>query len=135
VGEWEMELSHASFLPRPSDIVKGSVSCEWVQDGAFLVMRMGDKPPRPPTARWLIGRDESASIYTVLYYDARSVSRVYEMSFAERVWKMWRQAPGFWQRYAGTVSQNGTTITACWEKSSDGTTWEHDFDVTYTKVS
>ncbi len=100
-----------------------------------MLLRMGDKPPSPPVAMWLIARDEAATNYTVLYYDARSVSRVYAMSFLEHVWKMWRESPGFWQRFEGTVSQNGQTITACWEKSSDGTTWEHDFDVTYTKVS
>ncbi len=135
VGEWEMELSNASFLPRPSDTAKGHVSFEWVQDGAFLVMRMGDKPPGPPAAIWLISRDESTPNYTVLYYDSRTVSRVYGMSFSESVWKMWRESPGFWQRYEGTVSYDGKTITARWEKSADGTQWEHDFDVTYTKVS
>ena len=135
VGEWEMELSNASFLPDPSDTVKGPVSFEWVQDGAFLVMRMGDKAPGPPAAQWLISRDESAPDHTVLYYDSRGVSRVYEMSFSQGVWKMWRNAPGFCQRYEGTVSKDGKTITARWEKSVDGTTWEHDFDVTYTKVS
>lgn len=134
VGEWETELSNASFLPRPSDTGKGRVSFEWVQDGAFLVMRMGDKPPRAPEALWLISRDESTPNYIVLYYDARSVSRIYEMSFSNRVWKMWRAAPGFWQRYEGTVSLDGKTITAQWEKSSDGAIWEHDFDLTYTKV-
>ena len=135
VGDWEMEISNASFLPRPSDIVKGGlVSFEWVQDGAFLAIRMGDKPPGPPQALWLISRDDSTPNYTVLYYDARSVSRVYEMSFSEWVWKMWREAPGFWQRYEGRVSQDGQTITARWEKSSDGSLWEHDFDVTYTKI-
>jgi hypothetical protein len=72
VGEWEMELSHASFLPRPSDTAKGLVSFEWVQGGAFLLMRMGDKAPGPPEALWLISRDESTPDYTVLYYDARA---------------------------------------------------------------
>ncbi|GLV59214.1 hypothetical protein KDH_60410 [Dictyobacter sp. S3.2.2.5] len=134
IGDWAMELSNASFLPRPSDMVKGSVSFEWAQDGAFLLMRMGDEPPGAPAALWLIGRDESALNYTVLYYDSRSVSRIYAMSFSEGVWKMWREAPGFWQRYEGTVSQDGQTITAYWEKSHDGSTWEHDFDVTYTKL-
>ena len=129
-----MDISNASFLPRPSDTATGLVSFEWIQDGAFLVMRMGDKPPNPPAALWLISRDESASNYTVLYYDARNVSRVYEMSFAEGVWKMWREAPGFWQRFEGIVSQSGASITAHWEKSSDGVSWEHDFDVTYTKA-
>lgn len=134
VGEWEMELSNASFLPDPSETIKGRVTFEWVQDGAFLLLRMGDKPPSPPAALWLISRDESALLYTVLYYDARTVSRVYEMSFSEGVWKMWRNAPGFSQRYEGNISNDGKTITARWEKSFDGTTWEHDFNVTYTKI-
>jgi hypothetical protein len=136
VGDWEMELSNAAFLPRPSDRVKGGpVLIEWVQDGAFLAMRMGDKSPGPPQALWLIGRDDSTPNFTVLYYDARSVSRVYEMSFSEGVWKMWREAPGFWQRYEGTVSKGGKTMTAHWEKSADGSRWEHDFDVTSTKLN
>ena len=134
VGDWEMEISNAAFLPSPSDTAKGLVSFEWVQDGAFLMMRMGDKPPSLPAAMWLISRDESTPDYTVLYYDARSVSRVYGMSFSESVWKMWRESPGFWQRYEGKLSKNGNTITAHWEKSSDGTKWEHDFNITYTRT-
>ncbi len=135
VGRWEMELSNASFLPHPTDIVNGQVSFEWVQDGAFLLMRMGDKASSPPAALWLNSRDESAPDYMVFYYDSRSVSRVYGMSFLEGVWKMWRNAPGFCQRYEGMVSEDGKTVAGRWEKSSDGARWEHDFDVRYTKVS
>jgi hypothetical protein len=69
----------------------------------------------------------------VFYYDARKVSRVYQMSFSDSVWKMWREAPGFWQRYVGRVSAGGLTITRYWEKSPDGAAWEHDFDVTYRR--
>lgn len=134
VGDWEMELSNAAFLPSPSDTAKGHISFEWLQDGAFLVMRMGDKLPSPPAAIWLISRDESTPDYTVLYYDSRRVSRVYEMSFSDGVWKMWRESPSFWQHYEGTLSNNGNTITAHWEKSSDGTKWEHDFNITYTRI-
>jgi len=133
VGDWEMELSNASFLPRPSDTATGLVSFEWAQDGAFLLMRMGDKALGPPEALWLISRDESTPDYTVLYYDARGVSRVYEMSFTDGVWKMWREAPGFSQRFEGKFSDDANTVTASWEKSFDGTKWEHDFNVTYTR--
>ena len=134
VGTWVMELSHASFLPHPSDTVQGQISFEWTQDRAFLLMRMGAKPDGPPDAIWLISRDESVPTYTVLYYDTRTVSRVYTMSFSERVWKIWRESPGFWQRFEGTLSEDMKTISAHWDKSPDGATWEHDFDVTYTKV-
>ncbi len=111
VGEWEMELSQTSFLPDPSDTIKGPVLIEWEQDGAFLLMCMGDKQPGPPQALWRISRDDATPTYTVLYYDARSVSRVYAMSFSDGVWKMWRGSSGFWQRYEGTVSDDGKTIT------------------------
>lgn len=133
VGDWTMELSNASFLSQPTDKVGSPVSFEWVQDGAFLAMRMGDKSSTP-AALWLIHRDESVPGYTVLYYDARWVSRVYAMSFADNTWKIWRESPGFWQRFTGAVSPDRKMISASWEKSPDGTTWEHDFDVTYTKV-
>jgi hypothetical protein len=134
VGDWKMELSNASFLPQPSDTMTGNASIEWVQGGAFLAMYMGNKPPGAPDATWLISRDASAPDYLVFYHDARTVSRVYEMSFEEGAWKMWRNSPDFSQRFEGKISPDGKVITGRWEKSSDGTTWEHDFDVAYTKV-
>ena len=134
VGDWDMELSNASFLPDPSDTVTGHASVEWLESGAFLVMYMGNKYPSVPDAIWLISRDELTINYTVLYYDSRTVSRVYEMSFSDGVWKMWRNSPDFSQRFEGKLSDDGNIITAHWDISSDGSTWEHDFDVTYTKV-
>jgi hypothetical protein len=47
------------------------------------------------------------------------------------LWKQWRQAPGFFQRFTGAISADGNTISASWEKSSDGSTWQHDFNLTY----
>ena len=134
VGDWDMELSNASFLPSSSDILKGHTSFEWLQNGAFLIIYMGNKPPETADATWIISRDDSTSNYTVLYYDARKVSRVYEMSFSDNIWKIWRNSPGFSQRFEGKISDDGNIITAYWDISSDGATWEHDFDVTYTRV-
>jgi hypothetical protein len=59
---------------------------------------------------------------------------VYEMSLRDNVWKLWRDSPGFSQRLTGTFSEDGKTITGRWEKSSDGSNREHDFDLTYAKV-
>jgi hypothetical protein len=70
----------------------------------------------------------------VLYSDSRGVSRVYEMSFSEELWKLWRNAPGFSQRFEGRVSPDRSTITSHWEKSFDDSTWEHDLDITYTRA-
>jgi hypothetical protein len=81
-----------------------------------------------------MGRDETSGEYCVLYADARGVSRIYQMSLDERVWRMWRTAPGFHQRFEGRLSADGSTIEAQWEKSSDGKTWEADFDMKYLKA-
>lgn len=59
VGDWDMELSGASFLPTPDGNALGYVGFEWIEGGALLLMRQGEAPsPSPPLARWVIGRDE-----------------------------------------------------------------------------
>lgn len=128
VGDWDMELSNAAFLPHPTDIVRGQVSFAWIENGAFLVMRMG------VDALWLISRDEAQPLYTVFYFDARAVSRVYTMSFSDKTWTMWRDSEQFSQRFTGSVSEDGRTITAEWRKKSEQSAWEHDFDVTYRRL-
>ena len=128
VGDWEMELSNAAFLPHPPDTVRGRVSFEWIENGAFLLMRMG------ADALWLISRDEVQPLYTVLYFDTRAVSRVYAMRFADKTWTMWRDSAQFSQRFTGRVSEDGRTITAEWRKRSEQHEWEHDFDVTYRRL-
>ena len=105
---------------------------EWL-DGAYL--RFHAVAPDPaPTATWIVGHDDASETYTSLYYDSRGVSRVYQMSFGEGVWKLWRGAPGFWQRFSRGLSDDRGSIRGAWEKSPDGSTWEHDFNRIYRRV-
>jgi hypothetical protein len=60
---------------------------------------------------------------------------VYEMSLEDGVWKLWRNGPDFWQRFTGKLSEDGATITGTWESSADGSSWQHDFDLVYTRTS
>jgi hypothetical protein len=131
VGEWSLEIL---FPADPATPVRGSVSFEWLEGGAFLVMRSGIDWSGPSGSVAVIGRDDMAETYSMLYFDARGVSRVYEMSFGDSVWKQWRSAPEFSQRFTGTLSNDGSTIAARWEKSIDGSRWDHDFDLIYTRV-
>ena len=132
VGEWRTELSNASFLPDRSATIGGHASFGWVEDGAFLAMRQFQTASGPPQAVLVIGRDQVERNYEVLYLDRRPMSRIYHMSFDGSIWRMWREARGFWQRFEGRISTDKRTVTAYWEKSTDdGSTWEHDFDITY----
>ena len=104
VGHWRLTLWGASFLPDPEQHVDaGLVRFVWIEDGAALAMYQGDEGA-PPAARMLIGRDQDAEHYTVLYSDARGVSRVYLMSFASGRWWMWRNHPSFAQRFKAVLS-------------------------------
>ena len=69
---------------------------------------------------WLIGRDQASPNYTVLYFDDRRVSRVYEMSFAGLTWNIWRNGPNFFRRFGGTFSDDKSTIPARGENQRMG---------------
>jgi hypothetical protein len=57
------------------------------------------------------------------------------MTLNDGVWKLWRDSPDpFPQRFTGTFSDDGNTITGRWEKAEDGSSWATDFDLTYRKV-
>ena len=124
VGQWDVELI---FPSDPPGRVQEQAVFDWLEGGAFMIEHWGD-------STWIIGPDEGTDTYSILYHDGRGVSRVYQMSLNDGVWKMCRNAPGFSQRFEGTFSDDNSIITARWETSSDGLTWEHDFDLTYTKV-
>ncbi len=135
VGTWSIELSNASFLPKPKQTISFTVTYRWIEDGTAIALWQGNKESDPPqSANWIIGRDEANSDYTALYGDNRGVSRVYLMSFKSNVWKMWRNNTKFSQRFEGKVSKDKKTIKAHWEKSlDDGKSWEHDFNMIYRR--
>jgi hypothetical protein len=70
----------------------------------------------------------------MLYYDERGVSRIYEMTVEGSIWRMWRNAPDFMQRMTGNISDDRNTITVHGELSKDGSNWEQDLDLIYTRV-
>jgi hypothetical protein len=126
IGDWHIDI--------PKFGVRGRGSGESTEDGVCVVFRWRDLHPAP-NATWIIGADDATDICTALYHDERGVSRVYQMSFEDNVWRMWRNAPGFHQRLAGALDEAGTTIRATLEMSEDGESWKPDFDLIFTRVS
>lgn len=106
---------------------------EWLQGERFLIQRWEVDHPDAPDGIAIIGFDDVRDGFRQHYFDSRGVARVYEMSFDDRVWKLWRDDPGFSQRFTGAFSEDGNTIRGAWEVFEDGSTWEHDFDLTYVR--
>ncbi|MDQ7903945.1 hypothetical protein RB614_05340 [Phytohabitans sp. ZYX-F-186] len=137
VGRWTVR-------PRVEGLGAGWSEFAWVEEGRFL-RQVSDADPLPETApaAWrennplpttgMIGLDDATGGFTMLYADRRGVHRVYQMAFDGRVWTVWREAPGFGQRFTGTLSDDGRTIDGQWEISRDGETWDVDFAITYTR--
>jgi hypothetical protein len=137
VGEWRMVVS---FKDMPTADVGARTSFNWLPGKQFLIQRWEVPVPEAPDGIAIIGADpERAGNFLQHYFDSRGVARIYQVSFADGVWKLWRDEPDFSpldfrQRYTGTFSDDGTTIAGAWEISHDGKTWEHDFDLTYYKA-
>ena len=137
VGEWRLV---ATFKDMPPADIGARVTFEWLPGKRFLVQRWEVPMPEAPDGIAIIGADaESEGNFLQHYFDSRGVARVYKMSVADGVWRLWRDEPDFSpldfaQRYIGTFSDDGQSISGAWEINNDGTTWEHDFDLTYVKI-
>ena len=83
----------------------------------------------------VIGPDSSGERIVQHYFDSRGVARVYGMSLEDGILRLWREGADFWQRYEGRFSPDGNTVTGAWEKSDDGSKWEHDFDLAYERIA
>jgi hypothetical protein len=136
IGEWKMTAGPPGGPQWPGE---ARVRFEWTEGGAFLVQRWSidaaDLPEGTPTSGTCIyGRDEPHGTYVQLYYDNRGVHRVYEMGLSNTEWTLSREGPPFAQRFRGTFSPDGRTITARWEIKEAGEEWRTDFDLTYRRV-
>jgi hypothetical protein len=131
IGNWNTNGTHGAV---PDTILHGHVSFEWLEGGAFLMMRSEIDDPRFPQGIAILGSDDSEGEYYMLTFDERGVSRKHEVSLHEKIWKWWRNAPGFSQRYEAIISEDGNTIIGKGELSKDGVTWEKDLDLTYTRA-
>ena len=121
-------------LSEGADRPHAEATFEWLEGRRFLIQRWQVDFPAAPDGIAIIGPGDAEGTYRQHYFDSRGVERVYEMTLEHGVWRLWRIAPGFSQRFTGRLDPAGDTITGTWEQSDDATTWERDFDLTYTRV-
>jgi len=67
----------------PDTTLHGHTSFEWIEGGAFLIMHSEIDEPGVPSGVAIFGGDDSVEGYSMLYFDERGVSRIYEASFNE----------------------------------------------------
>ena len=131
VGEW---LTIGTHPLMPGTILHGHVSFEWIEDGAFLLMHSEVEEEGIPSSITVFGCDDSSEVVSMLYFDERGVSRIYQTTLNGNIWKFWRNAPGFSQRATGTFADDHNTIKVIGELSKDNLNWAGDLSQTYTRV-
>lgn len=90
----------------PPGTVRARASFEWALGGQFILQRTAIEIPEAPDGLCVIAAN-SADFTPV----------------------------AFAQRFIGTLSGDGATIQGRWETMPPGgSTWEHDFDLTYAKL-
>lgn len=128
----------ANFPGAPPSDARGRVWFEWMAGERFLIERWETPVSEAPDGIAIIGYDEGRETLLQHYFDSRGVARVYEMTLAGGVWTLERTKPDFSplsfpQRFVGRFSDDGMRIDGRWEIAHDGTTWEHDFELIYTR--
>jgi hypothetical protein len=88
--------------------------------------RVGSADGADPT-----GADESQ--LRMHYFDSRGVFRVYDVSVDHAVWRWWRDARGFSQRFTGLISADGNMIAGRSQLCEDDAHWTEDLQITYRR--
>jgi hypothetical protein len=131
VGVWRTTGTHPLV---PGVTFHGRTSFEWHEGGAFLLMRSEIDEPEVPSGVAIIGSDDAADTFTMIYFDEREVSRRYivEVAAGEVSWK--RDEAGFSQRMVFTIGPDGSRLEARGTMSRDGGPWEDDLQLSYERI-
>ena len=143
-GSWITEATHPAV---PGVIVRGVASFEWLEGQRFLILRMRNDHPDFPDAISIIGFTDVDRVATHVdqatarkesrlsmhYFDSRGVFRLFEMSVDGDEWRLWRDAPGFSQRFAGRFTDHDNAIVGQWQLCQDEAHWNDDLTITFRR--
>ena len=127
IGTWATEATH----PAVDAVVPGTVTFEWLEGGHFVVQRSHNEHDLFPDAICVIGAPEDGDGLVMEYFDSRGVRRTYGIALEQGVLRMWRDAPGFDQRFSATLAPDAFEgVSQVAETPGD---WRDDLKVTYRR--
>jgi hypothetical protein len=127
IGTWATEATHPLF----DGVVPGSITFEWLEGGHFLVMRSRNDHELFPDGISVIGAPEVGGGLVMEYFDSRGVRRTYGISLEDGVLRIWRDAPGFDQRFSATLAHD--SFEGLWQLAETPGDWQDDLKMTYRR--
>ena len=82
----------------------------------------------------MLGSDDAAGTFTMVYVDERDVSRRYTVQAGDGEVSWHRDEAGFAQRMVVTVAGDGNRLEARGTMSRNGGPWEDDLRLTYERI-
>jgi hypothetical protein len=128
VGTWSIDAAHPLL---PGEEITGTATFEWLEDQQLLLMRAHYVHPQIPDAFTVTGVLDGAPV--THYFDPRGEHRTFDVSLTDVGWRYWNDHPTFAQRFTGTFSDDGATITGVGERREDGR-WILDIELTYRRL-
>jgi hypothetical protein len=130
-GTWAVTGSHPYL---PGRTLRGRVTFEPLEGGAFLRMHTKMDDPEIPEGVALFGTDEAENACTMLYFDERGVARKYDVELHLDGFTWTRDAPDFAQRYRVAVAKDGRTMEGDGAMRKEQGSWEPDLRLSYVRV-
>jgi hypothetical protein len=131
LGNWRTTGTHPLV---PGATFHGRTSFAWHEGGAFVVMHSEIDEPEIPSGVAVIGSDDAAGTFTMIYFDERDISRRYAVEVGDGEVSWHRDEAGFAQRMVVTVAADGRRLDAQGTMSRDGGPWEDDLQLTYERI-
>jgi hypothetical protein len=131
VGTWTVTGSHPYLAGRT---LRGRVTFERVEGGAFVRMHSKMDDPEIPEGIALFGTDDSDHTCTMLYFDVRGVARRYEVSLDSDGFTWSRDTPEFSQRFRVIIASDGGTMEGQGTMKKDSAAWEPDLRLSYARA-
>jgi hypothetical protein len=131
VGAWTVTGSHPYL---PGRTLRGRVTFERLENGAFLRMSTKMDDPEIPEGVAIFGTDDADNACTMLYFDVRGVARKYDVELRADGFTWSRNAPKLSQRFRVTIAKDGRTMEGEGTMAKDGAAWEPDLSLSYVRV-
>lgn len=128
IGTWLTESTH----PAIDAVVRGSVTYEWLEGGRFLIQRLRQDHEMFPDSISVIGAPEAGEGLVMEYFDSRGVRRTYGVAVEDGMLRMWRDHPGFDQRFSAPLDPDA--FDGAWQVAETPGEWCADVRVSYRRI-
>nr|BFE37765.1 hypothetical protein GCM10010200_100160 [Actinomadura rugatobispora] len=132
VGRWRSQGQTVTTTGEPSVRIVGSDTYEWLAGGFFLIhrvdVRMNDEVVE--VIEMIGPYDPATGTYPMRSFDNQGNFITMHATVDDHgVWTF----TGDSERATLMIAENGTTMSAKWERTDDGSTWQHWMDMAFTR--